>query len=367
MFTHLFASYIPTRQFGDNFISKDYNTIEEASFDLPEIVQNDTTSIEETTDIPQTEEPTQESNNDSIINEIIKHARSYVGQPYKWGGKNPNEGFDCSGLIGYVYKQAGYDIGSSTAKQFTVGQSVSLENVKPGDIICTPGTGESGKHVKLVSKIENGQIWTIEAKGRKWGIVETPLTNTNNIKSIRRIIGLNNENVSYSSKTSNYGKFSKNDKSGFVKSLNHAYRVALQKHGLNPDYSYILTAQAAMESGWGTAVPAPYNYGGIKATKDAPYKEATTSEWIKGKGLQKGLTKKFRSFKSLEDYCDYRIKLLGNSRYNIFNQFKPDQAYNIVYHMLKNGYGSDYGGSRSVNYANSVKSIYNDVLKILKS
>jgi len=46
-----------------------------------------------------------------------------------------------------------------------VGQEIELDKVQPGDIICQSSTGPSGKHVRLVSKIENGQIYTIDARG----------------------------------------------------------------------------------------------------------------------------------------------------------------------------------------------------------
>lgn len=50
------------------------------------------------------------------------------------------------------------------------------------------GTGASGRHVKMISQIKDGKIWTIEAKGKKYGIVESPLTTSDNIITIRRIV-----------------------------------------------------------------------------------------------------------------------------------------------------------------------------------
>lgn len=120
---------------------------------------------------------------------IIDTARQFLGQPYVWGGKSPKTGFDCSGFVGHVFREHGYNIGSSTSQIFTKGQSVKLDNAKVGDIICTKGHGPTGRHVKIISKIDNGQIYTIEAKNKKQGIVESPLSNTNNIVTIRRILG----------------------------------------------------------------------------------------------------------------------------------------------------------------------------------
>lgn len=126
------------------------------------------------------------------LQSIVQLARSFVGGNYNWGGKDPSKGFDCSGLIGYVYKQNGINIPMSTFELFKTGTEVSLDNAQIGDIICTPGSGRSGKHVKMISNIDsNGQIYTIEAKGSKYGIVEEPLTKTDNIITIRRVIDSN--------------------------------------------------------------------------------------------------------------------------------------------------------------------------------
>ena len=110
----------------------------------------------------------------------------------------------------------------------------------------------------MVSSVSNGQIFVIEAKGKKWGIVEAPLTNTSNIRSIRRVL-----NVPLAqTKPTGTGKF--NDRQQFVTALNNTYREVLSEHGLDPDYSYILTSSAAIESAWGSEVSGSFNYGGVK-------------------------------------------------------------------------------------------------------
>lgn len=126
---------------------------------------------------------------------VVGIARQFLGTKYSWGGTTPKTGFDCSGLIYYAYKQNGINIPRTAKEMESAGMEVqSLQDVKVGDIICTPGSGQSGKHVKMVSRIDNGQIYTIEAKGKKDGIIETPLTNTSNITTIRRIIQSNPSN-----------------------------------------------------------------------------------------------------------------------------------------------------------------------------
>lgn len=129
------------------------------------------------------------SNSAPKMQNIISTARQYVGDPYVWGGKSPSKGFDCSGLLSYAYKTNGVNLPGSTSGIFKYGKEVpSLSQAKVGDIICTPGNGASGRHVKMISQIKDGKIWTIEAKGKKYGIVESPLTTSDNIITIRRIV-----------------------------------------------------------------------------------------------------------------------------------------------------------------------------------
>lgn len=126
---------------------------------------------------------------------IVNLARQFVGTKYQWGGMTPSTGFDCSGLVQYVYKQNGINLPRTVKDLEKAGTEVpTLADVQIGDLICTPGSGKSGKHIKIVSRIEDGQIFTIEAKGKKDGIIETPLTNTSNITTIRRVLNQQSNN-----------------------------------------------------------------------------------------------------------------------------------------------------------------------------
>lgn len=294
-------------------------------------------------------EPQQKNTNNGLAQNAVDLARSYVGGNYVYGGKNPNSGFDCSGLISYVYKQSGVDIPATTFELFKTGTEVSLSNAQVGDIICTPGSGRSGRHVKMISKIDpDGQIYTIEAKGRKYGIVESPLTKTDNIVTIRRITGQPTQ-----SPTTQDGTFS--SRKDFVQTLNSTYRQVLREHGLDPDYSYILTSSAAMESGWGKKVSGTFNYGGVKG-KTGSVK--STIDWVNGQYIRRNQT--FRNFSSVKDYCNYVVNLLSNKRYNAFNSFSSSKPLALWRHVLDAGYGGgDSAGKDS--YMRSISSIYDTV------
>lgn len=120
---------------------------------------------------------------------IVNFARQFVGGKYSWGGSSPTTGFDCSGLIKYVFGKAGINLPRTAAQQGQIGQAINLQQAQPGDVIWFGSKqSPSGQHIGLISKIDNGQIYIIDAAGKKMGIVERPLPNLA-IKSVRRILG----------------------------------------------------------------------------------------------------------------------------------------------------------------------------------
>ena len=70
---------------------------------------------------------------------VVNYAMNFVGNPYVWGGKDPNTGADCSGFTSYVYAHFGINIPSYSYSQRSVGQEVSYSNAQAGDLICYAG------------------------------------------------------------------------------------------------------------------------------------------------------------------------------------------------------------------------------------
>lgn len=64
----------------------------------------------------------------------VETALAYHGVPYLWGGATPR-GFDCSGLLLYVYKQHGVNLPHYSGSQFQLGQKVSAASLQPGDAV----------------------------------------------------------------------------------------------------------------------------------------------------------------------------------------------------------------------------------------
>lgn len=73
---------------------------------------------------------------------VVSAARRYLGVPYVWGGTSPS-GFDCSGLVQYVYRHTlGIAIGRTTYSQMGEGERVS--SLRPGDVVFTRGGEHEG-------------------------------------------------------------------------------------------------------------------------------------------------------------------------------------------------------------------------------
>lgn len=110
--------------------------------------------------------------------EVVQYALGFVGNPYVWGGKDPNTGADCSGFTSYVYAHFGISIPSYSYSQRSVGKEVSYANARAGDLICYAG------HVAIY--MGNGQI--VHAKGTAYGIVAYDSATYRNIVTVRRVL-----------------------------------------------------------------------------------------------------------------------------------------------------------------------------------
>lgn len=99
------------------------------------------------------------------VNSIISMAKAQVGKSYVWGATGPNS-FDCSGLVQYLYAKAGKVLPRTTYDQVKVGKTVSMNNLKPGDLLFW-GSTTAPYHVAIY--IGNNQY--IDAATPKQGVV----------------------------------------------------------------------------------------------------------------------------------------------------------------------------------------------------
>lgn len=66
---------------------------------------------------------------------VAGFARQLLGRPYRYGGTSPGDGFDCSGLVWYAYRQAGYSVPRTTSAQFDAARPVDPAGLLPGDVL----------------------------------------------------------------------------------------------------------------------------------------------------------------------------------------------------------------------------------------
>lgn len=96
------------------------------------------------------EEPAAAAPAASTYGDVLSTAAKYVGTPYVWGGKSPS-GFDCSGFVQYVFKEAyGIDVGSWTVPQESAGTRISVSEAQAGDLYFWGDAG-STYHVAIAT------------------------------------------------------------------------------------------------------------------------------------------------------------------------------------------------------------------------
>lgn len=86
---------------------------------------------------------------DEQAHDIAIHALGLVGTPYRYGGNTPDTGFDCSGLIGYVYRNRVGTAPPRTVAQLSGwGQSIAEDDLRTGDLVVF-GRGRTPSHAGI--------------------------------------------------------------------------------------------------------------------------------------------------------------------------------------------------------------------------
>lgn len=92
------------------------------------------------------------------IRGMLKRALGLLGTPYRWGGTNPESGFDCSGLVGYVFRNSlGIELPRISRDMANVGELIrDREALAEGDLVFFSRRGKYVDHVGIY--IGNGQF-----------------------------------------------------------------------------------------------------------------------------------------------------------------------------------------------------------------
>ncbi len=82
--------------------------------------------------------------------EVVLYALGLIDTGYRFGGKNPDAGLDCSGMVSYIYQRAtGLKIQGSAADIARQGQAIARDALRPGDLVFFNTQGRSYSHVGI--------------------------------------------------------------------------------------------------------------------------------------------------------------------------------------------------------------------------
>jgi cell wall-associated NlpC family hydrolase len=102
---------------------------------------------------------------------VVAIAERYLGIPYVYAGASPSGGFDCSGLVMYVFAQVGISLPHYAASQYGYGMPVSKDQLEAGDLVFFDGLGHVGIYVgggNFIHAPHTGDVVKISSLSESW-------------------------------------------------------------------------------------------------------------------------------------------------------------------------------------------------------
>lgn len=118
-------------------------------------------------------------------------AEQLLGTRYKYGGNNPREGFDCSGLTVWAYQQVGLSLPRTSRTQATEGERIREVDARPGDLVYFKRNG-TVFHVALIIEAGGGELWVVHSTSSRGVIRENVMASSYwrpKIAGVRNVIG----------------------------------------------------------------------------------------------------------------------------------------------------------------------------------
>ena len=128
-----------------------------------------------------------QSDADDLREDVVETALDQVGEDYEYGGADPSDGFDCSGLVYYSYAENGIKLPRSSREQRKAGRHVNFSEARPGDLLfynfgAAKAVKAGGKapapalHVVLYigdgrgvhAPVTDGEVEVIDVTARHW-------------------------------------------------------------------------------------------------------------------------------------------------------------------------------------------------------
>jgi len=109
----------------------------------------------------------------TVAERAVALARKQLGVPYAWGGASP-AGFDCSGLVMWVYGRFGVTLPHNSAALYGVGRSVATDELRPGDVLFFSGLGHVGLYIgggRMIHAPQSGRHVEIQPLSMRAGSI----------------------------------------------------------------------------------------------------------------------------------------------------------------------------------------------------
>lgn len=101
----------------------------------------------------------------SRIQALLQRAMGLLGTPYRWGGTSPDSGFDCSGLVNYVFRTTlGIELPRVSREMASNGEKVDRAALTAGDLVFFGRRGKRVDHVGIY--LGDGQFVHAPRSGR---------------------------------------------------------------------------------------------------------------------------------------------------------------------------------------------------------
>jgi len=111
---------------------------------------------------------------------LIEESEKYLRIPYLWGGESPT-GFDCSGLMQYVFNSQGINIPRTSQEQQSAATTISMSEIKPGDLVFNKASDAT--HVGMYI----GNDMYIQAP-HTGDVIKISILSTSNMKYVGRVL-----------------------------------------------------------------------------------------------------------------------------------------------------------------------------------
>jgi cell wall-associated NlpC family hydrolase len=127
----------------------------------------------------------------SLRDSIVSLARAQVGTPYLLGGTSPRGGFDCSGLVRYVYSRVYWTPPRTARQQARVGAPIGRPDLQPGDLLTFGNDGIT--HIGIY--VGDGQF--VHASSVAGRVILSPLNRRPSrlirpLRGVRRLLAVAN-------------------------------------------------------------------------------------------------------------------------------------------------------------------------------